>query len=325
MDLDVTPALALGPGRPTMIIAEVVRELSEEDIEALADGVNSTVPTLQALKDSHHEVARLLASGERPLDVALITGYHPSRISILQRDPAFAELLAFYRERTVAEYDFRVGRMKLINEDALAEIQRRLDIEAERLKTSDVLKIATAMADRTGLGPTQKIEQKTLHLTLEDLEEIKRSTQEQQKGGVVIAQSHHTTPVGEADARPANEGLRAGEEEGPREPEERTCVPAGCGQVADAPGDEPPVEPVVPLRGRERPGVGRDGSPDSVLKVCSDNRVQANTDPLGLSPDGPAVRPAGGDGLPAPGVDLNGVQESTEESGAGEGASSPTE
>jgi hypothetical protein len=72
-------------------VAGTVYELTEPAEEAAKER------PLVRLRDSHHTVARLFAHGLRPEEVSGQTGYSPSRLSTLQRDPSFQELVTFYR------------------------------------------------------------------------------------------------------------------------------------------------------------------------------------------------------------------------------------
>ena len=90
-------------------------------------------------------------------DAALACGYVISRVSILKSDPAFQELLVFYREDTDRAYRDMHERMAGLSRDAVDELHARLesDIEAEEKKISvgQLLEIAKMGADRTGHGP----------------------------------------------------------------------------------------------------------------------------------------------------------------------------
>ena len=81
---------------------EVLGAISPEDLmdrETEGQLVTSQTPTLARLRGIHHEIARLLATGLSPAEVSACTGYSPSRISTLQADPSFKELLTFYSQK----------------------------------------------------------------------------------------------------------------------------------------------------------------------------------------------------------------------------------
>lgn len=134
-----------------------VRALAETDIALLGAEKGSKAPPLKRLGDRHHALARCLASGMSDGDAAIACGYVQSRVSILKGDPAFQELLAFYREDTDRAYRDMHERLAGLSRDAVDELHARLeeDMEAEEKKIGigHLLEIAKMGADRTGHGP----------------------------------------------------------------------------------------------------------------------------------------------------------------------------
>lgn len=85
-------------GRPPRAVrAEIVRALVPADLAMLSIERGIEAPRIKQLRDHHHAIARLVAKGHSGAEIAAITGYGQSRISILKADPAFAELVEFYR------------------------------------------------------------------------------------------------------------------------------------------------------------------------------------------------------------------------------------
>lgn len=153
-DLDLDLALPrVGPGRTQKEVSvEFVRELTVADLKTPATQVQTSAPIKQ-LRDTHHALARLLATGMGEAEASLQTGYSPSRISILKADPTFRELLEFYRargEESVA--DFR-ERMALVGMTALAEIRDRLEEKPEEFNNTQLRELVRDLADRTGHAP----------------------------------------------------------------------------------------------------------------------------------------------------------------------------
>jgi hypothetical protein len=68
------------------------------------------------IRDSHHWLARALASGKNQVTVARETGYSNYWISVLLRDPAFVELVEQYRkmylDRTIGEEAIAIEMMR---------------------------------------------------------------------------------------------------------------------------------------------------------------------------------------------------------------------
>lgn len=144
-------------GRATVpVVATAVREVTEADLALLATEKGVRAPAVQRLRDSHHMVARLLAEGQRPESVIAATGYSASRISILQADPAFQELVAFYRKEVDTAFADLQDRMASLALDVAAEIQDRLNDEPEEINTTQLMALLSLTADRTGHGVSTK-------------------------------------------------------------------------------------------------------------------------------------------------------------------------
>lgn len=133
-----------------------VRELGEADMALLAQPRGSAPVPLARIRERHHAVARLLAQGTGPGEVAAITGFSASRISILQADPTFAELVAFYRQNVNAIYADLHGRMATLSLDVADEIHTRLETEPEAISTPLLIDILKTTADRTGFAPVSR-------------------------------------------------------------------------------------------------------------------------------------------------------------------------
>lgn len=144
-------------GRATKVpAAAVVRELRDSDIALLANEKGSKAPSILKLRESHHHLARTLALGTRPAEAALITGYSLSRISILQADPAFQDLLEVYREEKTEIFAETLDKMKAVHMDTLEIIHERLQDDPDSIKDADLIKLHESLADRTGFGPSSK-------------------------------------------------------------------------------------------------------------------------------------------------------------------------
>lgn len=152
---DLNLDLHLGGRRPLPLGAEAVRELTESDI-ALLQVERGIKPTqLQRITDRHHALARCLATGMSATESGLVTGYTPSRISILRGDPAFEELIAFYQAETAKPVLDLQQRMTSLALDATAELQDRLELSPAEVSTDQLLDTIKLTADRTGHGPKQ--------------------------------------------------------------------------------------------------------------------------------------------------------------------------
>lgn len=154
--------------------AHYVRDLTEQDtllLEAAALGVKT--PALKRLRDHHHKVAELQAQGHKHVDISRATGMCQSRISILQHDPAFKELVAFYKSEYLKSAVRDFDRIQMVSRSAVAELQERLDETPEQFEIRDLVKVAEFGADRTGHGPTTNINSRSMVLTGDDLAKLK--------------------------------------------------------------------------------------------------------------------------------------------------------
>ena len=132
-----------------------VRSLVPADLEALRP--HSARQRLAKLRESHHIIARLLASGLTHREVAHEAGYNHSRVSILAADPSMKELISTYRaEDTEAwresrdEYYERIHR---VGAKALRQVEDQLDDADEdgtAIPINRLLAIADSASDRIG-------------------------------------------------------------------------------------------------------------------------------------------------------------------------------
>lgn len=166
-DIGEIPSARGGRRRPEIeLLCEIVRGLTEEDLPKLEspDSLGTTPIPIQQLRATHHQLAQLLAKGMPDNEAALITGYSPSRISILKTDPAFSELLASYRELREGVFVDTLERMRILGLSTLDELQERLENDSkswshrELMEMADLLlvkpRIATPMGQGSAAGGT---------------------------------------------------------------------------------------------------------------------------------------------------------------------------
>lgn len=137
------------------LVADIVRALTEEDIQRLTSAPNraSKTPALTKLRHVHHLLARLLAEGKRPVECSALTGYSQSRISILQNDPAFRELVEYYSQTVQAEFVDAQKRLATLGITAIEELQARFDERPETLSVPQTIAIAEMALDRSIAPP----------------------------------------------------------------------------------------------------------------------------------------------------------------------------
>ncbi len=135
------------------------RKLNEVDFLAPRAGDLTSGSIIQRLKHRHHTAARGFAAGLSNSEISTLTGYSPARVSSLQNDPAFVELVTQYQneigDRVVdAAVEFQT-RLLDTSRQALGLIQDRLDddTEAAKIPVSELRQIVALGADRTVAPP----------------------------------------------------------------------------------------------------------------------------------------------------------------------------
>lgn len=157
-DMDQPPDLGLDlfrtVGRARIdVAAATARELTKEDILALGEEKGSQPPPIQRLTDRHHNLARTLAEGVPHGEAGILCGYSSSRVSILLSDPAFKELVEFYRQGITDRFFDMHDRLHSFSKDALDELHVRLEEDPGKFSIGQLMESTKLGADRTGYGP----------------------------------------------------------------------------------------------------------------------------------------------------------------------------
>lgn len=133
-----------------------VGELTRDDLALLR--VKRTTPVVNRFRDPHHRVARLLAAGLRPKDVAEQCGFTIARIYVLNADPSFQDLIAGYRRDVADAYvsaeEERFRMATEVNLKALRTINEhfdKADEEGELVPLSRALAVFADTSDRVGI------------------------------------------------------------------------------------------------------------------------------------------------------------------------------
>lgn len=143
-----------------------VRALTRDDLMVLREdrGVTERAGggVVQRLRDPHHRIARLIASGLRLDEVAQRSGYSLGRINTLKNDPAFQELVAKYRDKVteafVAEADtyYELATQNMVTaERMIAEKLEEHDENGTLPPVRELIAISRDAADRFGYGKRQ--------------------------------------------------------------------------------------------------------------------------------------------------------------------------
>lgn len=185
MDLDLDTIRTRGRA-PAFLTATYVRDLDEADIVALGAEQGVKAPALKRISDRHHALARAISSGLPPGEAALICGYDISRVSILQADPAFQELLSFYRDEKDKAFRNVQDKLAGLASDVIDEIQTRIEDEPEKIPMGQLIQLASFAADRSGNGPQTSTTNLNVNVGMADkLEAARRRVRERQYGKVI--------------------------------------------------------------------------------------------------------------------------------------------
>lgn len=137
-------------GQPEALVASDLARLNEKRYVA---------STPQKLRDSHHMIARLAATGLRGFQIAEKLGYSRVRVNDLLNSPAMEELVANYRakvdeafvENADAFFDLATRNM-LAAERHISDHIAELDEQGELLPIRTALAVSRDAADRFGYG-----------------------------------------------------------------------------------------------------------------------------------------------------------------------------
>ena len=146
------PSSRVGPPLAELVF---VRELSDEDVERIL--AEPATPAgggrVAALKHSHHELARLIATGIDHTKASLMTGYSATYIGrLVHGDPLFGQLLDYYSvQREQVHIDW-IQRMRALGLDTLDEIQRRVAEEPEKWTHRELMELEALLMKGAGLG-----------------------------------------------------------------------------------------------------------------------------------------------------------------------------
>lgn len=131
-----------------------VRDLTSDDIKSLSTraAYGSQPGTLiQKLRAPHHTLARLVAEGKKHQACSAITGYTVEYVVMLERDPAFKELVAYYKEQVSAAYINVHERLAVLGATAMEILQERLtdDEQVKKLSVGALREIMNDALDRS--------------------------------------------------------------------------------------------------------------------------------------------------------------------------------
>lgn len=138
-------------GSPDGAAVEYLRDLNEADLAALATPARKETAALplRQMRRAHHMLAKLIADGVKHVEAASITGYSPSRISVLVRDPAFSELVSYYSSQAEVAYLDVHNRLATLGMSTVEELQERLEASPEEFSNKELRELAEFALDRS--------------------------------------------------------------------------------------------------------------------------------------------------------------------------------
>jgi len=220
------------------------RDLNHGDLAILVSNPNreTSTPSIQKLKQSHHTLARLLAEGTSGVEAAAITGYSMSRISILKLDPAFCELMEYYASQQKEIYLNVHQRLASLGLDALEELHDRLnDPEQPAMSNKELQDLVALSFDRAGYGPrSTKVNE--FKFSIDGLlDAVKTEVSERQHGSIKTLDARPNSPL---DQEPL---LGPGPSESTRaHPQAEAERSEGSGSTIRSPGREEATFPDSP-------------------------------------------------------------------------------
>lgn len=142
---DLLDEIVLGSARggkagPPLLV-EVVRSLTPDDLAAIQSAPPARIQAqnLVTLRQTHHQLAQLLARGTAVQDASLITGYSGAYISILKTDPAFGELLAHYTAEREAVFADTMEQLRILGLSFKEELQERLENSPAQFTNREIM------------------------------------------------------------------------------------------------------------------------------------------------------------------------------------------
>jgi hypothetical protein len=93
------------------------------------------------MRARHHKLARLLADGRSNTEAAYAVGFAPSSVHSLASDPAFKELVEYYKVQVVEQYLDVHAKMADIASTAADVLAERLEGNPDRFTNEDLRKL----------------------------------------------------------------------------------------------------------------------------------------------------------------------------------------
>lgn len=182
-----------------------VRPLTRDDLAILREPrspKDAAGGVVQRLRDPHHRLARMFAAGLRLAEIVSRSGYSYAHVASLQRDPAFQELIAKYREKVVESF---VTDADPVVQEAMEQIHigqrmvretlERADEDGTPIPLRQLIALNADNMDRFGYGKRQM----NLNVNADFAALLEKTISRSGKGktieGVVATQPLQSQPV----------------------------------------------------------------------------------------------------------------------------------
>lgn len=151
-EVDLPPA----PAPAAVEILEIIVLTSLEVLPFIAEEKPFQAPfdAADRIRARHHAIARLLAAGNTPAQIAELLNCSAQTVRNLERSPAFAALLAEYMgmmDAAAVDQKMRLVALSGVATDALTD---RIINSPGDFKPQELVEVAKMGLDRTGFGPS---------------------------------------------------------------------------------------------------------------------------------------------------------------------------
>lgn len=182
----------VGRRNKTPLSAAITGLVTIEDLRGREE-VNAPPQMLKTIRTSHHRVARFLADGMTPIQVAAITGYSVDRIYGLQQDTVFKGLLKHYTDAVEEHITDTAGLVLDLANDALGVLSERMESDSESFTVKELTELSKVTLDRSGHSPVHKSENLNINCSAELVKEANDLIRKRNENQVNILDAREVT------------------------------------------------------------------------------------------------------------------------------------
>jgi hypothetical protein len=181
---------------PKVITCTIEGIVEEGDLARLTSRApppaGTTAGDLNRIREKHHSVARLIASGMTQRLVATVTGYTEGYLSVMLNAPGMQELISYYRSGHDAAHQVVVERLRSVAMKSIEKLDERLD--SDDVEDSTLLAAAKLGLDRAGHGPRSEIHSVSEHHIFDHNELLRLNRQARREAADDIVQLPRALP-----------------------------------------------------------------------------------------------------------------------------------